>query len=476
MTRFISIFTFILVLWISPVAAQDNNKDANTAKLEQLFQNHINTLKQQYGEDSFSVKGKILAEKAENYYAVTLPEIKINMDQGKSLNIGLIAINASPIKGSDDWKMTVALPSPFYLTNKAGEQLGQLNIGTQKFSGVYNESLQGFNKANLAYNNVTYSDLKTNDVLSIEKLRLTNDLKSKGDTWFGPTNAKAENITFGNNTKTKEALFIRNVDADIILENYNPDKTKSLSQQLVANSGNTADLVGGLLKAAGNSQTKVKIKDFAMINPETKKASFKINNIRFDSDTDVANDNKLNVTHLVQYDGLNSARKGGLFDLVPSDMQTRLTLKNLPVEDLIKAEDAIAKGRKSPQANQKAQALGTVADILKKSGAQMMLEDTIFKSALYQLNLNGNIKAASTPTGAIGNLLVEMTGLEAVMNKLQGDPIGKSVAAQLAILQIISEKKGDKNVIDIKAGEDGKILVNGKDMSAMSGLMSGGGS
>ena len=59
------------------------------------------------------------------------------------------------------------------------------------------------------------------------------------------------------------------------------------------------------------------------------------------------------------------------------------------------------------------------------------------------------------------------------MKSLQENPKGKSLAQQLAIFRIISNEEENKNTAVIKVDKEGKLSINGKDMSAIGSLIGG---
>jgi hypothetical protein len=66
-----------------------------------------------------------------------------------------------------------------------------------------------------------------------------------------------------------------------------------------------------------------------------------------------------------------------------------------------------------------------------------------------------------------------MTGMEAVIAQLQqaaADPTAQQAMAGLFAAKGIGKVDGDKTVWDITMGADGKLFVNGTDISAMTGM------
>jgi len=187
----------------------------------------------------------------------------------------------------------------------------------------------------------------------------------------------------------------------------------------------------------------------------------------------MSGEDKLNQLYSIKYDGLDFVQKANdAFAILPTDLKTNILLKDLPIAEVFTALGTMTNDNKNAQQVATTKALTFIPEKLKQAGSVIQISDTVMKNEAYQLNLNGNLSANTASTlGAIGNLDIEMSGLEALIKKLDGTSIGKAAIPQLAAFQLISNKEGDKNIAKIKLNKEGQIFVNDKDMSVIGSLL-----
>jgi hypothetical protein len=113
-----------------------------------------------------------------------------------------------------------------------------------------------------------------------------------------------------------------------------------------------------------------------------------------------------------------------------------------------------------------------------QSASNLVVEDTYISNDLYRVQTNVNMKpAASSPFMASGTALTKIYGLDDVVAKIQQDaqtnPALQSAMQVLPMLQMFGQQKDENGkkvfVYDFKLENDGKMLLNGNDMSAMMG-------
>ena len=477
---------FFLVFSASnAVLAEDTALDADGKRLEALLTKRIDKTKASLQEldKKLITTGKLHIEKTDTYYAATLPAFKIELDEKDMLNIGLIAINATPIKDSTDWKMSVALPMPIYFDSKEGERLGQIDLGSQQMGGIYSDKLDGFKKLDAIYNNIKYADFQSSTRINIGSVKLSNDYAiNKAGLLSGPSTFLLKNIAI---TPQKNDLMfqIESMDVNAIVKNYDPALKDKTQQTLLDTSSdkmldnNFASTIVDLLKSSGNSEVKAFIKNISAKDKKTKENAFNINNLSLANTTSMSGDNRFGQTYSLKYDGLSFGKKEEFDDFIPSSLKTGLELKNIPIQSILKESEKVTSiDSKNTEAKKKASdAFKTnLIQLFKSANTVVKLNDTSIKNDLYHIDTKGDLRASTkSPLGAVGNLTLSFTGLEQTMEKLKSSAIGKQALPQLAIFQMISEKKGDKNIAVLELGENGSIMINGKDMSAMSGLLGG---
>ncbi len=93
-------------------------------------------------------------------------------------------------------------------------------------------------------------------------------------------------------------------------------------------------------------------------------------------------------------------------------------------------------------------------------------------SGMYDLSVTGNLSAGPAMPMPVGNALIEITGLDAVMDALQSAPpeVSQQAIPGIMMARGLAKPEGDdKYSWAIEMGEGGKVTVNGVDLSGMGG-------
>lgn len=155
-------------------AAEINDTGINTLKA--LFQaeldRHQKTIEN--GGGVMTVNGAPLIEKADTYYAVTLPEMTIIHASGLQTKLGLTAINAVPTDNPDKWKMSVSLPSPIIYRNDQNEPVMDIHFDRQRMGGLWDLNFGGFSQLSASYHGVKIRN--THATLNIEEIKFSGGL------------------------------------------------------------------------------------------------------------------------------------------------------------------------------------------------------------------------------------------------------------------------------------------------------------
>jgi hypothetical protein len=109
---------------------------------------------------------------------------------------------------------------------------------------------------------------------------------------------------------------------------------------------------------------------------------------------------------------------------------------------------------------------------LPDGAVHLNLAPTGISSDMYNVSVEGDIKAGPAMPMPVGSAFVKVTGLDAVMTALQSAPPEVSQQAIPGIMMARGMAKNDgpdSYSWDIQMGEGGKVTVNGVDMSGMGG-------
>lgn len=503
---------FCLCAFLSlPAAAQAPISDAGQQALKTQIQTFIDKQKnaRQLSGGRLTTDGDILIEQADTYYAVTLPAITVTDESGQTADIGIIAINAVPEATPGNWKLSISLPTPISWKNAAGTPIRKLDIGNQRLSGVWNDTLSGFTTLDGTYDNVRISDMLRQKTYTIAKAVIANNLKeTKPGIWSGTMGAtltgmagagaagtgssKADTISLSMDVRDLSAAKQQQMREKIgaFAENTNPRDLETMSP-----AGQLAlyNMIVDMMRSAGSGVSlKMGVTNFAadipaMAGRPARKATMKNGSLGLDlSGLDTGNvtlgiksviDSLLSPT-------VSTADAG----LIPSDLNLDMKVNNLPFEELVKiGQDSIKTAGKGGAAKQFAgiQAMISLPQVLSQAGANVVITDTTFSNATYDGKIGGTMKADTTSgAGAVGRMKAEVSGLDAVIANLQTRMNASTDAAQKARLQKTiqnltvfnlagqAEKRGSKTVkiYDFELTQKGQMLLNGADLSLLTGL------
>lgn len=125
---------------------------------------------------------------------------------------------------------------------------------------------------------------------------------------------------------------------------------------------------------------------------------------------------------------------------------------------------------------------GELSDEVNARLLQALLPDGTFNTtvapsnvtgSIYSLSLEGAMTAGPAAPIPVGSALLKATGLDAVMTALQSAPpeVSQQAIPVIMMARGLAKTEGtDSYSWDVQMGADGKITVNGVDLSAMTGM------
>ncbi len=505
-----------LCLWlfagdVSAHAAALNTKDSE--HLKTMFKTIINEYKKTKDNTNVTLvfDGEVESEVTDTHYAITLPHTSLHYTDGSKINIGFITINAKPSKIKGGWSMAIAIPSPIKLINKAGKTAGQINIGKQSTAGIWMEEEKLFLKLDAQYNNITLTDAKQTSVFDIPELTFkVNFEPDENGLWSGPAQLKIKNLkTILQSTGTK--ISIGEIAGYTKLEKYNPKALKNNQDALSAlkelrtrtredNKPNSPEHSIALLNlifetmknSFDNTKFGLKVENISITSapkflkispPETTHidnahASFELNNLM---------QNTSGLRLRTGFTGITNKNQNEITEFFPTDMLLDITLDKIPVESLIAlAQSTIENINKHPQISglNAINLMLKIPAILSAAGTNLEIKQNYITGTDYNIDLNGIIKAdIIAVNSATGNAKAIITGLNQFIEKAESklsdiEEKNEKERLQNALIQLkniktFTKKTQDeegktKHEIDFIMEKDGKILLNGADISLLS--------
>lgn len=506
MRRLLPLFVMILALSSPAQAAID---DQGAAKLKSIFTDILENQRSIQGISGgqLTTNGEVQVEQKGSYYAVTLPGITTIDTEGNQAKLGKIAINAVPGDTEGTWKMSVALPSPIAVLDKAGNPYFTMSFGGQRMAGIYHEEFVTFTKLDAAYENVEVKDNKNAFTIQVPKLSIKSNLEeTQPGLYSGPakiimTGAKAIN----DRGLTLFSIGSLNMDANII-DTSIEDRTAMLAKVEELSAGpNTPtpeaffEIFKGSLESLGNGfEGQYTLKDIKAYFPakpaqNKKEMNASFDEITFGMDATGFRDNNLKVALRAGYNGMKiDPQPEGFNNLSPRSMNFDVALNDIPYNELISlARNSIETASTNPQAAQMAQvqAMMALPQLMTAANTNLSINDLSFTSDAAKAEFEGRLTAnAAAVTGATGAIDGEIHGLKAVMDEAQNAAMaakdsGKrnfmaDVFPVLVLLRGTAEETTDEdgNTVSkfhITLDEQGQVMINDTNIQSLMGAGQG---
>lgn len=479
MRYFTLILTMIIALQASPAKAAEIN-DAGQKQLQTIFSELISRRQANLENHNRILKtdGKIMVEQASDYYAVTLPAMTLTNEQNVTAKIGLTAINVTPTEKSDEWKMSVAIPTPILYTDKNGKDVMRIDIGNQEMGGIWNSNIKKFTKLAANYGDIKITHFQRQEILTLGKVDIASDLKEdKPQHWSGPTRILASNL---NITKPDErkVLSAEEIGLSFDMTNFpllefakaidKTDLQTTAFQELFSKMGEKLLLQANFKNIDVNTPSFLNL-PFQGVTLDLAETSLSFSGLTQD---------KVNQSLKLQYSGLKhkNAEKEKI-SLLPNRFSTFINIDKLPLKEISSTlASIIPTSKKQAPAQQVAamQAMVLLPRILSTAGTNIDFEGKSERDSIYSTDLKGALQANATSIlGATGDAVFSIEGLDKAIAVAEQSPKKKSVFGRLLAMKKICTPEGDKNVCHFKLTDQAKMTINGQDIQTLPGAMNG---
>jgi len=505
--RIIIITLFCLFFAVSPAQAAIDAQGA--AKLREMFTGMLEASKADLdnGKGGLKLDGDVMVEPSEGYYAVTLPHLTSVTPDGSRTEIGIIAINAIPADTPDQWKMTLAVPSPIVHYGPKGEELVSIKIGKQHFSGIWHEKLGNFVKLKAGYQDIAVR-ARTDEGFdaSIPDMTVVYDLADNGNGLLsGPTNfsltgmhmkfldggeariGKIEAVTdIYDYSIDKAAAYRENLRA--LGESYQAGEASASALHAKALYKLVTDFVSG---AWDGFKIDARMTDMNMTRPPipgSPAGVFKLSRAGFGLGMRGFRNNSVTLHFDFGYDGLSLTPPPADFDkTAPTRAAVDISITGVPFAEISSVGQASLESAAQAPALAKIagiQALMAMPQILSQAGTKIILKDTVAANDHYSILANGTVVAdVKAVNGATGKGRIEVAGLEtlaALMNEKLQDPklpppekekLQKTVS-MLAVMQMVGQQGKNAEgkpvrTYDLEMNAQGQTLLNGADINVL---------
>lgn len=510
MTRMILTLLFVLLSFTAPAGAAASAKaDAKgAAHLKEIFTRYLEDRKiaMKASNRELLTEGPLTVEPAGTYYAITMPHITLANPDGTSTDVGIFAINALPGDKPYEWKLSVAAPTPITGFGIDKQPDFRTTLGSQTFNGIWNENIQTFTKLDAQYTNIVINKIADGIVMKVPKTTIIYNLtpSADGKTWSGPVRYEMTDIQALRRGETMPTR-IGKVTMNMNVRDFDPAQGLAYQKKIAgfAKGAVTTEQLPGIYAAffdfIGSAwsgfDSKITADNIALayagspagtMNVRQATLGFDMNDLKTDSVK----------THMnIAYNGLAiTPPQPGLSDTLPDHLTLDITADKIPLKALTAlAVKNVLPDTATPEAKRAAglELAKMIPQVLGQAGATVKVDNSSFGNTSYNMLMNGLLNAdAKAVMGAQGKMQIEAKGIDALllaMQKQLKDPkLPEQAKAELQkaylLMMVINGigqkgKSADIRTYDIVLNAEGKVMLNGQDLSmlqALAGAAAGG--
>lgn len=515
MVRVLLTSLFIIHLFTAPALAQNFTAEgADKVKVElqkwvdqQMKLMNIPDPEVEQAFTPITAEGDITVVPEDGYYAAKLPFMTLAVSPDRRIELGQIAMNIVPeTKNSDIWGMTMAMPKTMPVINEIGENVGKLDIGSQRFKGRFDTARHIFLQYELAYADI-YGEEKNEDrtsILKINRIKSSQDLKEMPDNpelYSGPIDFKAEGIeamlsgedTIKLTVKDMEAhtnyaqipLFDAEAFQNDVLQYTEPD-SKMSDKDFVTKVFETVRFM------PNNAKSDFIMRDLAVTSiDEDGENKMTAESVQFGSfGRELKTDNAgMGISYKVS--GLDFAGLPETYEpYLPYLSQFNAEVKSLPLLsllDLLETGTTSALDQNNDMSEEQRSKMmdmtfNMMAPLLAKHKTHFVIGDSKTLAPDFALTMSGDITASgASPRGFVGDLLIQIKGMDDAVNTLR-KTMQENEESRLFLQQIMLPLTMVQSIGDLdetqhtrtykfEFNEAGDVFVNGTNFGAFMGSM-----
>lgn len=480
----LSLLTFCTFTYAQPLSAQEITAEG-AAELKTIFEQMLDQKQAEVSENTtrpreLKLEGEVVVEPLDTYYAITLPSVSLQYDNGTRTDIGIMALNAVPFEGDERYKMSFSVPSPIINYDATGGERSRFSIGGQKGAGIWNKNIFQFEKLDATLTDTLVTATTDNSSVIIPEMKAVYDLNNEGDRWTGPMHFEAKNIQIEN---PQESLKV-NLGTLKMLMDVDQLTTEALASLNLASPEALEDF-----KAADGIDLRFSLAGLqgSKIGDDGASEEFALGNATFGFNVDGVLGDFAEIGFDFSFDGFQTnMMEGDGAELFPKSASFGIAQKNIPVNEITELAQNLPKG--DPQAMMMPLMFSLPA-ILSEAGSYIEVKQTHARNHNYDATLDTVVRADSTAASmATAEGTLRFAGLEKVLSLLQvaasdtdKEPAElrsiRNFARNLEALKPYGRQEADPNfgfvhIFDLALDKTGAFTINGQD--AM-GLVMGGG-
>lgn len=504
--------TCLALLLLFPAQPRAETDPQTVQRLHGIFDEMLESYAESARRKGFELQrdGSIMVEPVDNrYYAVTLPALSLRYPEGDTLKIGMIAANVLPTEQDDEWKISMAIPTPVTYYNAENAPEMRIHLGGQHFAGIWNERLNNYSKFDGRYQDIRIESADPGSRVEIPAISLSADLReTQENIWSGNAryNAIGTNVIAGGQTVAAIGKIDMAIDifdyAAVKAQDYQ-EKLQSLSESI--ESGDVADKqspfhVMGLYNLMTNVigdiwdgfAITVSIEDIevtaARPSGENGPAErLELSEIAAGFSMKGFHQDSVSLRAQLDYNGLSvtppSERYRGT---VPDHMKFDVSMNRLPYRKLVDlGQQTLKKAAGDNKTMSKLagiQALALAPQILSDAGTNLTIRDSRIGNEDYRVTLDGKATTdIQAMLGGTADIRAEISGIDKLLENFsrnlenpdlsdeQKEIIEKNMQSieMLKRMGLQSRNEAGKFVMeyDFELTKDGRMLLNGRNLA-----------
>ncbi len=418
--------------------------------------------------------GKPQVTPAGDHYDVGLPSLSLVDDDGSSVKVGIVKMTMAPLAGGA-WQVGMTVPSQMQIIAADGKPDGELTIGSQRFSGRWLPSLGIFTAMDGEYGAVTAASKKDTSRLEIASLIAKADTTEKpAGLWSGPGTFAASGVVMTDEHGVELARVGRVAVETVVTGMDLAGLVKAGSNPEI---GRHPEMLRGLL---GGVSGKLIVSDATVTSPGDGNA-FSIKEISTHGGIEGLSGEQTSISFGYGHSGLKLNPSPAPAEFTPDRVKLDLAVSALPNAKLWAAVEALLKPPAPEQTEDtlSEQFSQAVLAALSEAGSRVSIKALDISAPISSAEIKGDATFDSKAAfGMVAGVDMVVRDLEAAIKTLQPAPGTKAdedtqkTLATLGLIQALGVPGKDAAGRDTRTykfslGGDGKVMLNGTDMSAI---------
>ncbi|MFO1350289.1 MAG: hypothetical protein U1F68_06255 [Gammaproteobacteria bacterium] len=410
-------------------------------------------------------------------YVATFPELAIVIDKAR-IDLGPLTFSIQP-QASGVSHVAMRLGDTLTLAVRDSEFKGlQVAIGNQSMTGVWNETFGNFQKSQTQLDNLKIT--VTDQPISAELASFKGDTQLEvgaDDTWKQQQALALSGLKV--NTATTP-FTVGAISGEVHTDGRNYSKMvnfgKDLAKMIAANADKKEPppelfkMFGELYGAFARYSSNINATDVVIGAGD--KPLARIAKLNIANGFDEGDGSGSQANYIVGLDGIQTGAPILPPNLTPNAARFEIGVTNLPPELMSKIITIGMEGEKiQDPAEKDAYFNQQFLALLQGSKAGLYIKDSFVgaPAARVDLNLNAKVNPESA-MGGTGDLKLRLEGLQTVVDTLglnQNEGVAPVVAMITAFSARTDENGKTVDSFDLQFTADGKLMLNGKDVTAM---------